>query len=97
MFDVFAREYALRSLEYNPTNYEAALLSAKLCEKQKQYQSAIESYKVVAGLDQRPRKVKSFNKKITKLEKKLEKVNQKYNKKEEKEFQKWQNNSTPNL
>ena len=94
---VFAREYALRSLEYNPTNYDAALLSAKLCEKQKKYQQAIDSYKVVAGLDQRPRKVKSINKKITKLEKKLQKVNNKYKQKEEKEFKRWQDNSTPNL
>lgn len=94
---VFAREYALKSLEYNPTNYDAALLSAKLCEKQKKYQSAIDSYKVVAGLEQRPFRVKRFNKKINKLEKKLKKVNQKYNKKEEKEFKRWQNNSTPSL
>lgn len=94
---VFAREYALRSLEYNPTNYEAALLSAKLCEKQKQYQTAIDSYKVVAGLDPKPYRVKKINKKIAKLEKKLQKVNNKYKQKEEKEFKRWQNNLTPNL
>lgn len=94
---VFAREYALRSLEYNPTNYEAALLSAKLCEKQKHYQEAINAYKVVAGLEQKPRKIKRFNKKIAKLEKKLKKVNNKYMKKEDKEFQKCQDNLVPNL
>ena len=94
---VFAREYALKSLEFNPTNYNAALLSAKLCEKQKHYQEAIDAYKVVAGLEQKPRKVKKFNKKIKKLEKKLNKINNSYMKKEDKEFKKWQNNLTPSL
>ncbi len=94
---VFAREYALRSLEFNPTNYNAALLSAKLCEKQKHYKEAVDAYKIVAGLEQKPRKVKKINKKIKKLEKKLQKINNNYMKKEEKDFKKWQNNSTPNL
>ena len=61
---VFAREYALKSLEFNPTNYNAALLSAKLCEKQKHYQEAIDAYKIVAGLEQKPKKIAKMNKKI---------------------------------
>lgn len=94
---VFAREYALRSLEFNPTNYEAALLSAKLCEKQKHYKEAIDAYKVVAGLEQKPRKIKKMNKKIKRLDKKLQKINNRYMKKEAKEFKKCQNKLTPSL
>ena len=94
---VFAREYALKSLEYNPTNYESALLSAKLCEKQKHYESAINSYKIVAGLDKKSRNVKKFNKKIKKLEKKLAKINNVYNKAEDKEFKKCQSKLVPDL
>ena len=94
---VFAREYALKSLDMNPTNYDAALLSAKLCEKQKHYKEAIEAYKVVAGLEQKPRKIKKISKKVKKLEKKYNKINNKYMKKEDKEFKKWQNSLTPSL
>lgn len=94
---VFAREYALKALDYNPTNYDAALLSAKLCEKQKHYAEAIDSYKVVAGLEIKPRKIKKMNKKIVKLEKKLAKVDKRYMKKENKEFKKWLNKSTLSL
>lgn len=94
---VFAREYALKSLEFNPTNYDAALLSAKLCEKQKHYKEAIDAYRVVAGLETKPRKIKKMNKKIKKLEKKLVKIDNRYMKKEDKEFKQWQNNLTPNL
>ena len=94
---VFAREYALKSLEFNPTNYNAALLSAKLCEKQKHYPEAIDSYKVVEGLSLQPRKAKKINKKIKKLEKKLAKINNTYMKREDKEFQKCQNKLTPDL
>lgn len=94
---VFAREYALRSLEFNPTNYEAALLSAKLCEKQKHYKEAIDAYKVVAGLEQKPRKIKKMNKKIKRLDKKLQKINNRYMKKEAKEFKECQNKLTPSL
>lgn len=94
---VFAREYALKSLDMNPTNYNAALLSAKLCEKQKHYKEASEAYKVVAGLEQKPRKVKKFSKKAKKLEKKYNKINNRYMKKEDKEFKRWQNSLTPSL
>ena len=94
---VFAREYALRSLEFNPTNYEAALLSAKLCEKQKHYQEAIDAYKVVAGLEQKPKKIAKMNKKIKKLNKKLQKINNTYMKKEAKEFKRCQDKLTPSL
>ena len=90
-------DYALRSLEFNPTNYEAALLSAKLCEKQKHYKEAIDAYKVVAGLEQKPRKIKNMNKKIKRLDKKLQKINNRYMKKEAKEFKKCQNKLTPSL
>ncbi len=94
---VFAREYALKALDYNPTNYDAALLSAKLCEKQKHYAEAIDAYKVVAGLEIKPRKIKKMNKKIVKLEKKLAKIDKRYMKKENKEFKKCQNRSTLSL
>lgn len=94
---VFAREYALKSLDINPTNYNAALLSAKLCEKQKHYKEAADAYKVVAGLEKKPRKIKKYSKKAKKLEKKYSKINNKYMKKEDKEFKKWQNSLTPNL
>ena len=94
---VFAREYALRSLEFNPTNYEAALLSAKLCEKQKHYQEAIDAYKIVAGLEQKPKKITKMNKKIKKLNKKLQKINNTYMKKEAKEFKRCQDKLTPSL
>lgn len=94
---VFAREYALRSLELNPVNYNAALLSAKLCEKQKHYEEAVSAYKVVAGLEQKPRKIKKFNRKIRRLEKKINRINNRYMKKEDKKFKQWQNNLTPNL
>lgn len=94
---VFAREYALRSLEFNPTNYEAAFLSAKLCEKQKHYEEAVSAYKIIAGLEQKPKKVRKINKKIAKLEKKLIKVNNTYMKKEDKLFKKCQDKLTPNL
>jgi len=94
---VFAREYALKSLDMNPTNYDAALLSAKLCEKQKHYKEASDAYKVVAGLEQKPRKIKKYNKKAQKLEKKYNKINNKYMKKEDKEFKKWQSSLTPSL
>ncbi len=94
---VFAREYALKALDLNPTNYDAALLSAKLCEKQKHYKEASDAYKVVAGLEQKPRKTKKYNKKAARLEKKYNNINLKYMKKEDKEFKKWQNNLTPNL
>lgn len=94
---VFAREYALKALDYNPTNYDAALLSAKLCEKQKHYVEAIDAYKVVAGLEIKPRKIKKMNKKIVKLEKKLAKIDKRYMKKENKEFKKCQDRSTLSL
>lgn len=94
---VFAREYALKALDYNPTNYDAALLSAKLCEKQKHYVEAIDAYKVVAGLEIKPRKIKKMNKKIIKLEKKLAKIDKRYMKKENKEFKKCQDRSTLSL
>ena len=94
---VFAREYALKALEFNPTNYNAALLSAKLCEKQKHYESAIDAYKVVAGLEQKPKKAAKINKKISKLEKKVNRYNTKYMKSEDKKFQKCQNKLTPAL
>ncbi|MBR2526507.1 tetratricopeptide repeat protein [bacterium] len=94
---VFAREYALKSLDMNPTNYNAALLSAKLCEKQKHYKEAADSYKIVAGLEQKPRKIKKYSKKAKKLEKKYNKINTRYMKKEDKEFKKWQNSLTPSL
>lgn len=94
---VFAREYALKSLEFNPTNYKAALLSAKLCEKQKHYEDAVEAYKIVAGLEQKPRKVKRLNKKISKLEKKISNYDKKYMKSEDKKFKKCQNKLMPNL
>ena len=94
---VFAREYALKALDYNPTNYDAALLSAKLCEKQKHYVEAIDAYKVVAGLEVKPRKIKKMNKKIVKLEKKLAKIDKRYMKKENKEFKKCQDRSTLSL
>ena len=94
---VFAREYALKSLDLNPTNYNAALLSAKLCEKQKHYKEAADAYKVVAGLEKKPRKIKKFTKKAKKLEKKYNKINNTYMKKEDKEFKKWQNSLTPSL
>lgn len=94
---VFAREYALKALDYNPTNYDAALLSAKLCEKQKHYVEAIDAYKVVAGLEIKPRKIKKINKKIVKLEKKLAKIDKRYMKKENKEFKKCQDRSTLSL
>ena len=94
---VFAREYALKALDYNPTNYDAALLSAKLCEKQKHYVEAIDAYKVVAGLEIKQRKIKKMNKKIIKLEKKLAKIDKRYMKKENKEFKKCQDRSTLSL
>ena len=94
---VFAREYALKALDYNPTNYDAALLSAKLCEKQKHYVEAIDAYKIVAGLEIKPRKIKKMNKKIVKLEKKLAKIDKRYMKKENKEFKKCQDRSTLSL
>lgn len=94
---VFAREYALKALDYNPTNYDAALLSAKLCEKQKHYVEAIDAYKVVAGLEIKPRKIKKMNKKIIKLEKNLAKIDKRYMKKENKEFKKCQDRSTLSL
>ena len=94
---VFAREYALKALDYNPTNYDAALLSAKLCEKQKHYAKAIDAYKVVAGLEIKPRKIKRMEKKIIKLEKKLARIDKRYMKKENKEFKKCQNRSTLSL
>ncbi len=94
---IFAREYALKALDYNPTNYDAALLSAKLCEKQKHYVEAIDAYKVVAGLEIKPRKIKKMNKKIVKLEKKLAKIDKRYMKKENKEFKKCQDRSTLSL
>lgn len=94
---VFAREYALKALDYNPTNYDAALLSAKLCEKQKHYVEAIDAYKVVAGLEIKPRKIKKMNKKIVKLEKKMAKIDKRYMKKENKEFKKCQDRSTLSL
>lgn len=94
---VFAREYALKSLEFNPTNYEAAKLSAKLCEKQKHYEDAISAYKIVAGLEQKPRKVARLNKKIKRLEKKVARYDKKYMKTEDKKFKKCQNKLTPNL
>lgn len=94
---VFAREYALKALDYNPTNYDASLLSAKLCEKQKHYVEAIDAYKVVAGLEIKPRKIKKMNKKIIKLEKKLAKIDKRYMKKENKEFKKCQDRSTLSL
>lgn len=94
---VFAREYALKSLEFNPTNYQAAKLTAKLCEKQKHYEDAIDAYKIVAGLEKKPRKVAKINKKITKLEKKVNRYNTKYMKSEDKKFKKWQKQSVENL
>lgn len=94
---VFAREYALKSLEFNPTNYQAAKLTAKLCEKQKHYEDAIDAYKIVAGLEKKPRKVARINKKITKLEKKVNRYNTKYMKSEDKKFKKWQKQSVENL
>lgn len=94
---VFAREYAQKSLEFNPTNYEAAKLSAKLCEKQKHYEDAVSAYKIVAGLEQKPRKVARLNKKIARLEKKVNNANKKYMKSEDKKFKKCQNKLTPNL
>ncbi len=94
---VFAREYALKSAELNPTNYKSALLSAKLCEQQKHYKEAIAEYKKLAGLESRPRKAKKFNKKVMKLEKKLKKADKKFMKNEKRESKKWQNKSTPSL
>ncbi len=76
---VFAREYAQRSLSYNPMNFKAALLSAKLSEKNKQYETAVKDYKIVASLENKPRKIKTYNKKIKKLEKKITKEVKKFN------------------
>lgn len=94
---VFAREYAVKALDFNPTNYKAAVLSAKLCEKQKHYEKAIDAYRVVAGLEENPKKVKKINKKITKLEKKIGRINSNYMKKEDKKFKKCQNKLMENL
>ena len=93
---VFAREYALKSAEMNPTSYKSALLSAKLCEQQKHYKEAIAEYKKLAGLEVKPRKIKKYNKKVKKLEKKLQKADNQYMKNEKREFKKWQSKLTPN-
>lgn len=94
---VFAREYALKASEMNPTNYKSALLSAKLCEQQKHYKEAIAEYKKLAGLEVKPRKINKYKKKAMKLEKKLQKADKTYMKNEKREFKKWQNKLTPNL
>lgn len=62
-----AFEYVQRSLALNPNNPQGNLLYAKLCEKQKNYQEAINGYNAYLGYN----KSKRVERKVVKLEKKL--------------------------
>lgn len=66
-----AMEYLSRSLSIDPSNSQAHLLLAELCEKQKDYQGALVNYKAYLSLEPKPADVKKIQNKIRKLENEL--------------------------
>ncbi len=68
---ILAREYATRSLNFNPSNVDALLLLAKANEKDKSYYDAIYNYQKYLAYDHTKREIRKINRKIKKLEKKL--------------------------
>ena len=68
---ILAREYAIRALNFNPSNTDAILLLAQTCEKDKNYYDAIYNYKKYNSYQTTKREVRKINRKIKRLEKKL--------------------------
>lgn len=68
---ILAREYATRSLNFNPSNVGALLLLAKANEKDKSYYDAIYNYQKYLAYEHTKRETRKINRKIKKLEKKL--------------------------
>lgn len=66
-----AKEYFTRSLALNPKNPQANLLLAELCEKQKDYPTALKNYKAYLGLEPYASDAKKVARKIQNLEDKL--------------------------
>lgn len=68
---ILAREYAIRALNFNPSNVDALLLLAKASEKDKNYYNAIYNYQKYLAYPHKKFEVRKINRKIKKLEKKL--------------------------
>ena len=69
--NILAKEYAIRSLNYNPMNQNSILLVAQTMEKDKDYIGAIYNYEKYLNYKMSPRQAKKINKKINRLEKKI--------------------------
>lgn len=94
---VFVNEYLIKSLNFNPDNYNAAYLYAKCCEKEKDYANAVKGYKVYLNYNPELKRPKRFIKKISRLEKKSNKKIQKEIKKEVKQDRKIKKRCKKNL
>lgn len=63
-----AMEYLSRSLAANPSNANAHLLLAQLCEKQKDYQNAVSNYKAYLNLAANAQNADKIQKKIDRFD-----------------------------